>query len=187
MNQPRITRRGGTSGVDPEFAKKVKTFLIQPDGQRIVEEFVRSGLITFRDIVNIGYRKARLEHFKRMLATPGRSNACAERQRVKMNQPEKAWQHFLGHNEWILGFGLDCRFLCLLQDEAVLAVPDAAGRDSSGLGLPPGREPLNRAGRAPAARHAAVRREPGAVRRMAPVRTRWNRSRRPFSRRPTDR
>ena len=57
LNQPRIpVVEGGISGIDPEFAKKIKALLIQPDGQRIVDELVRSGLITSHDIVNICYR-----------------------------------------------------------------------------------------------------------------------------------
>jgi hypothetical protein len=54
---------GGFSGIDPEFAKRLKAVLIQPDGQKIVEELVTSGLITSHDLVNIGYRKAQLASF----------------------------------------------------------------------------------------------------------------------------
>jgi hypothetical protein len=131
LNQPRIpVVEGGNSGIAPEFAKKVKALLIQPDGQRIVEELVRSGLITSHDIVNIGYRKAQLEQFRRMLDDPGEVRAYADREGVRTDQPEKAWQHFLGHNEWIFGFGLDYRFLGILQDEAVVGASDLAGRDA---------------------------------------------------------
>lgn len=131
LNQPRIpVVEGSISGIDPEFAKKLKSLLIQPDGQRIVEELVRSGLITSHDIVNIGYRKAQLEQFRRMLNAPSEVSVYAERKGVRTDQPEKAWQHFLGSNEWIFGFGLDYRFLGILQDEAVVGVSDVAGRDA---------------------------------------------------------
>ena len=131
LNQPRIpVVEGGVSGIDPDFAKKVKSLLIQPDGQRIVEELVSSGLITSHDIVNIGYRKAQLEQFRRMLDNPEEVRAYAEREGVRTDQPEKAWQRFLASNEWIFGFGLDYRFLGILQDEAVVGAADVAGRDA---------------------------------------------------------
>ncbi len=121
---------GGISGIDPDFEGKLKSLLIQPDGQRIVEELVSSGLITSHDIVNIGYRKAQLEQFRRMLDNPEEVNAYADREGVRTDQPEKAWQHFLACNEWIFGFGLDYRFLGILQDEAVVGAADVAGRDA---------------------------------------------------------
>lgn len=131
LNQPRIpVVEGGISGIDSEFEKKIKTLLIQPDGQRIVEELVRSGLITSHDIVNIGYRKAQLEQFRLMLNDAGEVRAYAEREGVRTDQPEKAWQHFLGHNEWIFGFGLDYRFLGILQEEAEVGSSDLVGRDA---------------------------------------------------------
>lgn len=131
LNQPRIpVIEGGISGIDPEFGKKIKALLIQPDGQRIVEELVRSGLITSHDIVNIGYRKAQLEQFRRMLDDAGEVTAYAAREGVRTDQPEKAWQHFLGSNEWIFGLGLDYRFLGVLQDEAVVGSSNVAGRDA---------------------------------------------------------
>ena len=102
------------------IAKKIKSLLIQPDGQRIVEELVSSGLITSHDVVNIGYRKAQLEQFRRMLGNPEEVRAYADRDAVRTDQPEKAWQRFLTCNDWIFGFGLDYRCLGILQDEAAV-------------------------------------------------------------------
>lgn len=131
LRQPRIpVIEGGISGIDPERAKTIKALLIQPDGQRIVEELVRSGLITSHDIVNIGYRKAQLEQFRLMLDDPEEVKAYAETEGVRTDQPEKAWQHFLRKNEWIFGFGLDYQFLGILQDEAMVGSSDLAGRDA---------------------------------------------------------
>lgn len=131
LDQSRIpVVEGGFSGIDPEFARKIKTLLIQPDGRRIVEELIQSGLITSHDIVNIGYRKAQLDQFRRMLDTPEEVRNYADREGVRLDQPEKAWQHFLGSNEWIFGFGLDYQFLGILQDEAVVGASDVAGRDA---------------------------------------------------------
>ena len=91
---------------------------------------MRSGLITSHDIVNIGYRKEQLVQFGRLLGVAGEVEAYAARTGVRRDQPEKAWQHFLCHNEWIFGFGLDYRFLGILQSEAVVGTADLAGRDA---------------------------------------------------------
>lgn len=131
LNAPRIpVVEGGDSAIGPELERKIKALLLRPDGQTIVEELVKSGLITSHDIVNIGYRKAQLAQFRLMLDNPGEVGAYAERMGVRTDQPEKAWQHFLRHNEWIFGFGLDYRFLGILQDEAGVGSADLAGRDA---------------------------------------------------------
>jgi hypothetical protein len=131
LNQARLpVLDGGISTIPTELAKKIKTLLVQPDGQKIVEEVVANGLITSHDIVNIGYRKAQLEQFELMLNDVGEVRAYAERMQVRTDQPEKAWQRFLGLNEWIFGFGLDYRFLGILQEEAVVGTPNLAGRDA---------------------------------------------------------
>jgi hypothetical protein len=131
VNQRRIPIvEGNSAGIDPEFARKIKALLIQPDGQQIIEELVSSGLITSHDIVNIGYRKSQLEEFRRMLTDPQQMEAYAQREGVRTDQPEKGWQRFLSQNEWIFGFGLDYRFLGILQDEAEVGVSDIAGRDA---------------------------------------------------------
>lgn len=95
LNQSRIpVIEGTTSGIDFDTAKKIRTLLIQPDGQEIVEELIRNGLITSHDIVNIGYRKAQLDQFRRMLDDPSAVRAYADHASVRPDQPEKAWQHF---------------------------------------------------------------------------------------------
>jgi hypothetical protein len=121
---------GGIAGIPPELAKTIKSLLLQPDGQKIVEEVVGNGLITSHDIVNIGYRKAQLEQFELMLNDVREVRAYAERKQVRTDQPEKAWQHFLRQNEWIFGFGLDYQYLGILQDEASVGSPDLAARDT---------------------------------------------------------
>lgn len=41
------------------------------------------------------------------------------------------WQHFFRNNEWIFGYGLDYRFLGILQNKAHIANGDVAGRDGA--------------------------------------------------------
>jgi hypothetical protein len=132
VNERRIALVEGKGlGIDADTERKVKALLIQPDGQRIIEELVSSGIITSRDIVNIGYRKHQLRVFERLLRETGYAAAYANENGIRTDQPEKAWQHFFKRNHWIFGFGLDYRFLGILQDEAHLGVEDVAGRDSA--------------------------------------------------------
>jgi hypothetical protein len=65
-------------GINPENEKKLRTLLLQPDRQRLIEELLSSGYITSRDLVNIGYRKSQLEVFERLLREPDYSSRYAE-------------------------------------------------------------------------------------------------------------
>lgn len=131
LNERRFQLTEGQGlGISAEVEKTLKTLLIQPDGQRIVEELVKSGLITSHDIVNLGYRKQQLSVFEKLLRSSGAVEEYARENGVRLDQPEKAWQHFFKRNEWIFGFGLDYRFLGILQDEAEVGVPDISGSNS---------------------------------------------------------
>lgn len=132
LNQHRIALRNekGVS-MDGETAAKVRSLLMHEDGQKIVDELLRNGLITSRDIVNIGYRKEQLRVFEDLLRRDGAIADYRAKYAVAGNQPEKVWQHFLRTNDWIFGFGLDYRFLGILQSEAHIAGEDLAGRDGA--------------------------------------------------------
>jgi hypothetical protein len=121
----------GDAGLDAETQAKMRSLLKQPDGLAIVEELLRSGSITSRDLVNIGYRKSQLEVFERLLRGPEHIASYRAEHDITSTQPEKVWQHFFGRNEWIFGFGLDYRFLGILQREAHVSEEDLAGRDGS--------------------------------------------------------
>lgn len=118
-------------GIDEETAKKVKAILIQPDGQKIIDELIKSGIITSRDIINVGYRKKQVEIFNKLLHTQGYLEEYRKENSIKDTKPEKVWQHFFQNNEWIFGYGLDYRFLGILQNEAHIASEDLAGRDGA--------------------------------------------------------
>ena len=81
--------------------------------------------------MNIGYRKNQLEVFSALLYDPERIASYCGEHGITTTQPEKAWQHFFKVNEWIFGYGLDYRFLSILQREAHIAAEDVAGRDGS--------------------------------------------------------
>jgi len=118
-------------GIDDETAKKVKSILIQPDGQKIIDELIKSGIITSRDIVNVGYRKKQVEIFDKLLHKQDYLEEYRKENKITDTKPEKVWQHFFRNNEWIFGYGLDYRFLEILQNEAHTANTDLAGRDGS--------------------------------------------------------
>jgi hypothetical protein len=130
LDQRRIALRENVGGLDAETQAKMRSLLKQPDGLAIVDELLRSGSITSRDLVNIGYRKSQLEVFERLLRAEDIEAYRAEH-KITSTQPEKIWQHFFECNEWIFGFGLDYRFLGVLQREAHVSDEDIAGRDGS--------------------------------------------------------
>jgi hypothetical protein len=132
LNERRIALRDhGGEELDGETRAKMRSLLKQPDGLAIVDELLRNGSITSHDVVNIGYRKFQLDIFQRLLHEPTFLSNYAKEHCVSEKQSEKIWQHFFEHNEWIFGFGLDYRFLGLLQREAHVAEEDVAGRDGS--------------------------------------------------------
>ncbi len=68
--------------------------MVMPDGYKILDEVLQSGLIQSHDIVNIGYRKAQLAVFKRLLQEPDYINAFKAEEGLTTTQEEKVWQHF---------------------------------------------------------------------------------------------
>ena len=118
-------------GIDEETAKKVKAILIQPDGQKIIDELIKSGIITSRDIINVGYRKKQVEIFDKLLHEQNYPEKYRTENNISDTKPEKVWQHFFRNNEWIFGYGLDYRFLGILQNEAHISNSDVAGRDGA--------------------------------------------------------
>jgi len=132
LNQRRFALRDhGELTIDEETQEKMRALLRQPDGIAIIDELLRSGSITSRDLVNIGYRKKQLAVFERLLRDPDAISKYREKHGIKNEQAEKVWQHFFQRNEWIFGFGLDYRFLGILQREAHIGLEDTAGRDGA--------------------------------------------------------
>jgi hypothetical protein len=132
VNERRIALvEGNAAGIDAETERKLRALLIQPDGLKIVDELVRSGIITSHDIVNIGYRKEQLRVFESLLKEPGYLLTYASENSISAAHQEKVWQHFFKRNDWIFGFGLDYRFCGILQGEAHVGSEDVAGRDGA--------------------------------------------------------
>lgn len=114
--------------IDDETKKKIKTLLLRKDGQKIIEELINSGIITSTDIVNIGYRKKQLEIFDKLLNQANYFVTYISENKLKDTRHESAWQHFFQSNDWIFGYGLDYRFLGILQKEAHVSSTDVAGK-----------------------------------------------------------
>jgi hypothetical protein len=129
INERRITLAEDDLPADDETKKKIKTFLLRKDGQQIIEEVLNSGIITSTDIVNIGYRKQQLEIFKKLLEEDYLSEYKKEIIKNTQIKDELAWQYFFNENPWIFGYGLDYRFMGILQKEF-----SASGTEADGSG-----------------------------------------------------
>ncbi|MEK7552695.1 MAG: Shedu immune nuclease family protein [Patescibacteria group bacterium] len=114
--------------INDETKKKIKTLLSSKDGQKIIEELINNGLITSTDIINIGYRKKQLEIFEKLLNQPGYFAVYTTENKITDTRHESIWQHFFNSNDWIFGYGLDYRFLGILQKEARVSNLDIAGK-----------------------------------------------------------
>jgi hypothetical protein len=114
--------------LDTDTKRKIATLLSSDDGGEIICEFLEKGLITNQDLVNTGYRKQQLVLFKKLLYEDG-----IKEYKKQIGNPdtkdETAWQHFFMINEWIFGYGLDYRFLGILQKEFHASDTNAAGKN----------------------------------------------------------
>lgn len=131
VTERRLAIHDGPGPIDKATADKVKSIVALPEGYKILDEVLQSGLIQSHDIVNIGYRKAQLAIFKRLLEDPDYLDAYKADENLTTSQEEKVWQHFFQKNPWIFGFGLDYRYLNILQAEAHVADTDLGGKDAS--------------------------------------------------------
>lgn len=69
-----------------------------------------------RDLQAIGYRRAQLKHFERLLNEPTFFDA----EKTKANKtPEALWQQFFEANKWIFGYGLAYQFLSGLDGKTL--------------------------------------------------------------------
>lgn len=85
--------------------------------RRFVIESLAHKKLTFEELNILSGRKAGLQEFEMNLF--GNSS-----------WKEKEWQDFFSRNEWVFGYGLDYRFLRILQREAHVSDSDLGGDDS---------------------------------------------------------
>lgn len=82
-----------------------------------------------KDLVNIGYRKEQLIVFDKLLKNENNYiDTYAQENSITDTRPEKIWQTFFEKNKWIFGYGLDYKFLSILQREASVSGTNLAGR-----------------------------------------------------------
>lgn len=115
--------------LDEETKKKIITLLSTEEGEKLLKELVKSGMITSSDITNIGYRKSQLEVFYNLLNDTEYLGKFQEKENLIDKREEIAWQHFFMKNPWIFGYGLDYRFLGILQKEAHISNISVAGKN----------------------------------------------------------
>lgn len=112
---------------DADLLRIKQIFSKNPDINLITE--VLKNNITDKDIVALGYRKNQLEIFRKLLYEgylPVYKTAVINNNQIK---DELAWQYFFNKNPWIFGYGLDYRFMGILQKEF-----SASGTEADGSG-----------------------------------------------------
>ena len=136
----RRIKLGGESfdELDDETKKKLKTLLSTNDGQDVILALLNEGAITSLDIVNVGYRKKQLSIFDKLLNNSNYWNIYGKEQKdkgekVDATKEEKVWQFFFKKNPWIFGYGLDYKYLNILQNESVVRGSDVSGKGSENL------------------------------------------------------
>lgn len=136
----RRIKLGGESfdELDDETKKKLKTLLSTNDGQDVILALLNEGAITSLDIVNVGYRKKQLSIFDKLLNNSNYWNIYGKKQKdkgekVDATKEEKVWQFFFKKNPWIFGYGLDYKYLNILQNESVVRGSDVSGKGSENL------------------------------------------------------
>jgi hypothetical protein len=92
--------------IDSSTKTKIRTLLSRRDGAAMIEELLRSNILSHRDIVNSGYRKAQLRTFEQLLREPGFKEEYRREQGIVKEGAETLWQRFFERNPWIFGYGL---------------------------------------------------------------------------------
>ncbi len=120
--------------LDDSTKRKLVTALSTEDGQDIIKTLLDDGSLTSSDIVNIGYRKQQLRIFKTLLEQHNYWQEYGQSEKNNgengdFTKEEKVWQHFFKKNPWIFGYGLDYRYLEILQHEAAIKGADISGKN----------------------------------------------------------
>lgn len=110
-----------------DLMKLKKIFSENPD-IALIEEVLKNK-VTDKDIVALGYRKSQLEVFRKLLEDNYLSAYKLEVIGNTKIKDELAWQYFFNKNPWIFGYGLDYRFMGILQKEF-----SASGTEADGSG-----------------------------------------------------
>ena len=102
--------------IDAQTRRKILTLLAQKDGVAIIEELLRDNILSTKDIVNTGYRKAQLGIFERLLKEDGFVEAYKAEHDIRHPGAEAAWQYYFERNSWVFGYGLNYIWCTNLPD-----------------------------------------------------------------------
>lgn len=109
----------------------IKAISSTNEGTELVRQVLLEGRISSTDLVNVGYRKQQLSLFHDLLHQEGALDKYREAEQLGMGTAaEKVWQQFFQKNPWIFGYGLDYRYLSILQREFYASTTQADGSGS---------------------------------------------------------
>jgi hypothetical protein len=91
---------------------------LKGDGREVLLKSIRNKVLTKEDLDILSGRKEGLEIFKTELF----------KEKQDWNEPN--WQKFFDNNSWIFGYGLDYKFLKIVQKEASVSDSDVDGTNS---------------------------------------------------------
>ena len=131
INERRIPL-GNSPTLDDETIRQFNTLALTKTGQELIREMIRNGDITSTDIVNIGYRKAQLEIFRKLLKSTDYVKEYRTTYAIKKVGIEPVWQHFFESNPWIFGYGLNYIFNQPLEGEKLEQIVRGADISQSG-------------------------------------------------------
>ena len=128
ISERRITLTKDTlPAIDAKTRQQLHTLLAHDDGPAIIEQVLKSEAVSSKDIVNVGYRKAQLREFSRLLNQSGYIEEYKKAHEIPQKGAEAAWQGFFERNPWILGYGLNYIWCANLPDSALEQI--VAGAD----------------------------------------------------------
>lgn len=105
--------------VNKEDAELIKSLSsLKGEGRRKLLTSLKNNILTKEDLDILSGRKEGLEIFNKELF------------KEKQDWDEKKWQAFFLNNSWIFGYGLDYRFLRLIQKEASISDIDVDGKNT---------------------------------------------------------
>ena len=119
--------------LDDDAKNKLLALLQKNEGVDMLQSILDSNAVTSQDIVNLGFRKAQLQIFENLLTSPDYWKTYAKQEEISQTQEEKVFQYFLRKNPWIFGFGLDYRYLSIIQSEANVRGADISGKGTEKL------------------------------------------------------
>ena len=95
----------------------------------LLAQIVRSD-VTIGDVQALGYRRAQLRQFERLLREPDFFET--EKTRLGVRRSEDVWQRYFEANKWIFGFGLSLVVLGALEDRALEQIVRGASLSGPG-------------------------------------------------------